>query len=156
MPVQIFGPVNHRVTVAPQQARRVETAVPARNFTITTAERVRAIAGGPPAWVLRRRRIEDLEEWLLRDLAEVAEKEGACPSGLTTAQERRLAELNRLVDAHNRYYPIEADLPMDPRTGRTMDRGVPWTPMKGVAADALLARAREARGEGEGEDDRPT
>jgi hypothetical protein len=25
--------------------------------------------------------------------------------------------LNRLIDRHNRYYPIESNLPMDPRTG---------------------------------------
>jgi hypothetical protein len=123
---------------------RLETAVAARNFTVTTAERVRAIAAGPPAWVLRRRRIEDLEEEILRDVAAVAAKRGEWPTALTPAGERRLGELNRLVEAHNRYYPIEADLPLDPRTGRTMDRGAPWRPMPARTADELLSAARAA------------
>jgi hypothetical protein len=139
-----------------ERARRIETAVPARNFTITTAERVRAAIGGPPAWVLRRRRIEDLEDWLVQDVREVAAAQGAWPTALTAAQERKLAETNRLVDAHNRYYPIEADLPLDPRSGRTMERGAPWTPMKHRTAGELLARARAAREDAAREDDRAT
>ncbi len=31
--------------------------------------------------------------------------------------------LNELIDKHNRYYPIEANLPIDVRTGRLLDRG---------------------------------
>ena len=27
------------------------------------------------------------------------------------------SELNRLIDQHNDWYPMERDLPMDPRTG---------------------------------------
>ncbi len=50
--------------------RLLETAAPAHNFTIATEERVRAIANGPPAYVRRKRAIEDLEEGLLRVLVE--------------------------------------------------------------------------------------
>ena len=37
-----------------------QTASPARNFTLTTAERVQAIVQGVPAWSRRLKRIEDL------------------------------------------------------------------------------------------------
>src|SRR3954451_23218635 len=33
------------------------------------------------------------------------------------AREQRFEELNRLIRQHNEWYPIERDLPMDPRTG---------------------------------------
>ena len=41
------------------------TAILPRNFTVTTDERVRGIVHGLPAFVRRRRRIEDLEEELV-------------------------------------------------------------------------------------------
>ena len=50
--------------------------------------------------------------------------------------------LNELIAKHNRYYPIEANLPMELRTGRLIERGVPWRPMPAVTAADLLARAR--------------
>ena len=35
-----------------------------------------------------------------------------------TAASWPFAEVNDLVDRHNRWYPVESQLPMDPRTGR--------------------------------------
>ena len=37
---------------------------------------------------------------------------------------------------------FEANLPIDPRTGKLLDRGAPWRPLAAVTLDALLARAR--------------
>jgi hypothetical protein len=54
-----------------------------------------------------------------------------------------LARLDDLIARHNRWYPIEANLPMHPRTGELVDRtGAPWRPMPPRTLDELLARAR--------------
>jgi hypothetical protein len=58
---------------------------------------------------------------------------------------KALRELNRLIEAHNRYYPIEANLPLDPATGLQLDRGVgvvrPWRPLPPVTLAGLIADA---------------
>lgn len=76
------------------------SASPVRNFTLTVGERINALVAGPPAWSLRLRQIEDLEA----ELSQEARKP-------TAHFERKLALLNSLIDKHNRYYPIEANLP---------------------------------------------
>lgn len=108
-----------------------QTASPARNFTLTTEERVQAIVTGPPAWARRRKRIEDLSEQIVALHREGKGRE------VTKA----LAELGKLVQAHNTYYPIEANLPLDPETSRLMDLGVPWKPLPRPTLEALLAEA---------------
>lgn len=130
-----------------RQARgqTVETLAPARNFTITTEERVRALAG-PPAYMRRKRHIEDLEGALRRSMAEAL----AARPDLAVLGEGELAaalpklapvvaKLNDLVERHNRYYPTEANLPSDPRTGETLERGgCPWRPLAPVTLRALV------------------
>ena len=54
-----------------------------------------------------------------------------------------LRRLNELVTNHNRYYPIEANLPMDRATGAYLVYGKPWLPEEPYTAPRLLARARE-------------
>ncbi len=117
-----------------------QTASPARNFTLTTAERVAAMAG-PPAWSLRLRRIEDLETQLVDALVELGRATGAAPRALPPELEAAVARLNRLVRAHNAYYPIEANLPSDPRTGDVLDGEEPWQPMPLRTVELLLERA---------------
>lgn len=119
----------------------LETAVPQRNFTMTTEERVRALAGGLPAWAVRLKRIEDLTFEIVRALVREAERTGAVPTELPFALTKKLAEANALIDKHNRYYPIEANLPMHPRTGRLMSGGEPWQKTPPLLASDLLARA---------------
>jgi hypothetical protein len=120
------------------------TLVGPRNFTTSTAERVRAVVAGPPAFALRRRRIEDLEVSIVRAIAENESKTGepfdpsAAPAGLV----RMFATLRRLVEVHNKYYPIEASLPIDVATGELLDLGRRWTPMPLPTLEALAARAR--------------
>ena len=124
------------------------TAAPARNFSLALDARVRAL-GGPPPYAVRRRRIEDLEAELLREMADALD---ADPCGARAALQAlpsvaaRLAHMNRLIAAHNVYYPIEANLPMDPRRGVLVERGEPWRPLPPLTFDALFARAasREA------------
>jgi hypothetical protein len=117
-----------------------ETIDPPRNFTIPLEERVRAL-GGPPAYIRRERAIEDLEEGLL------ARVRGLLESGLVRVDRsdvvRDLAQLNDLIDRHNRYYPAEANLPSDPRTSRMLERvgGRPWEPLLAWSIERLLAEA---------------
>lgn len=128
-----------------EEARpKSETAVLPRNFTLTVEERLRAIAGGPPAFALRRRRIEDLEAAIVRAIVTYAGKAGAPPEAgtLPFTIKRDIDRLNRLIDDHNRYYPIEARLRMDLRTGQLMDWGEPWIPTPPVSVETLLAAAR--------------
>ena len=119
---------------AHEAARTGDTASPARNFTLTVGDRLRAMAQGPPAYMRRRRRIEDLEDRLVRLLA--AAVDPSSPDVVNT-----LAAVNDLIDRHNRYYPIEANLPIDPRTGKLLDRGAPWRPLPFVTLEALRSRA---------------
>jgi hypothetical protein len=110
-----------------------DTAAPARNFTIATEDRVRAVVAGPPAYVRRLRAMEDLEAAIVRILA----------SGQLEREAIWLLEqLNDLVSRHNRYYPIEANLPIDPRTGELLDRnGRHWKPLPTLSLDELKGRA---------------
>jgi hypothetical protein len=54
--------------------------------------------------------------------------------------------LNRLIDEHNRYYPIERNLPMDPRSGALLVKGEPWRPLAHVSIDGLRRRTAAERG----------
>jgi hypothetical protein len=131
------------------KSRAAETLTPQRNFTLTTEDRVRAAASGPPAYIRRLRSIEDLEEGIVRVLVE------RCQEGLDQALDpeaharsvaplRALERLNDLVARHNRWYPIEANLPLHPPTGQLIDRtGQPWRPLSARSLDELLARALE-------------
>ena len=114
-----------------------ETIAPPRNFTLTIEDRLRAYAQGAPGYIRRRRRIEDLEARLLGKLAAAAAPAQVAASAEVVAE---LAQLNDLIDRHNRYYPIEAQLPIDVRTGQLLERGQPWRPLPAVTMAELLAR----------------
>ena len=120
------------------RAQPIDTVAPPRNFTLSLEERLRAYAQGVPGYMRRRRRIEDLEAKLIEKLA-------AAPAPAETAATAEvvadLALLNDLIDRHNRYYPIEAQLAVDVRTRRLVERGAPWRPLPSVTAADLLARA---------------
>lgn len=85
-----------------------------------------ASMGGPLPYMQRLKLIEELEAEQLRKLESVwrglARRAGG-DAGRFAAQWQRLAErrsfhvVNDLIDEHNRWYPAEARLPMDPRTG---------------------------------------
>lgn len=124
----------------PEAPPLVDTAAPPRNFTLSVEERLRAYAQGVPGYIRRRRRIEDLEAALI---AKVAAAPLATEMVFSTEVTDDLARLNDLIERHNRYYPIEANLPIDVRTGKLLDRGVPWRPLPLVTAADLLARAAD-------------
>jgi hypothetical protein len=85
-----------------------------------------ASAGGPLAYMRRLRAIESsiaehedelAEEWraLAREL--VGDAAGFARAWVERAARVSFDEVNDLVDRHNRWYPVESRLSMDPRTG---------------------------------------
>jgi hypothetical protein len=77
-----------------------------------------ASLGGPPPYMARLREIAALTAEHERTLAEQYELHGADPSAWRLLAERwDFGEVNDLIDRHNRWYPAEARLRMDPQTG---------------------------------------
>ena len=94
-----------------------------RNFTADPATQFAAL-GGPLAWMRRLRDIELLIEVHEAEL-EAAWRELAreCSDAALfavrwseVAASWRFDEVNELIARHNRWYPVEARLPMDPAT----------------------------------------
>ena len=121
---------------------------PPRNFKLGVEERVRALTIGAPAYALRKRKIEDLEaEWIetLALLHDTLVEKGrssyeARRAVVSRAESFDLSRVNRLVDAHNRWYPIEANLPMD-LDGNYLVSGRVWREESPFTAERLVASA---------------
>ena len=99
--------------------------LPVRHFR-PTAEAYLVATRGPLPYMLRLREIEQRTEAHgshLRDawLALAAEHATAGArfraEWLEVARTHAFDEVNDLIDRHNRWYPVESRLPMDPRTG---------------------------------------
>jgi hypothetical protein len=94
-----------------------------RNFRPDASSAVRAIEG-PAIWMRRLRAIEDElerheielgEAW--RELAaEVSDPDEFAHRWRDAARTWSFARLNELIERHNRNFPAESQLPMDPRT----------------------------------------
>ena len=77
-----------------------------------------ASLGGPRPYMARLRQIAALTEAHERALEEACvalDGDRAAWSELVEAWD--FGEVNELIDRHNRWYPVESRLPMDPRTG---------------------------------------
>ena len=120
-----------------------QTAAAPRNFTLTVEERVRAVISGPPAYMRRKRHIEDLEVSIARGLHLLDRGLAKHPETLRIRIDRQLAQLNGLIELHNRYYPAEANLRMDPISGTTIENGKPWSPLPPANLESLRARGFE-------------
>jgi len=84
-----------------------------RNFG-PEADNYLASLGGPLPYMRRLRHIEDLIREHERRLEEAyAERDGNWRS---IAERWDFGDVNDLIERHNRYYPIEARLAMDPRS----------------------------------------
>jgi hypothetical protein len=132
------------------------SADPPRNFTLRVDERIRALTIGVPAYASRKKHIEDLEERFVKTLVTLHDtlvakqmKHGGrrddAAVAVALAEKAAsidLKKLNSLVAAHNRYYPMEANLPMDMRTGEYLVYGRRWVPEEPWTAERLLACAR--------------
>jgi len=94
-----------------------------RNFRPDPASGIQAL-GGPTAWMRRLRAIEDAVEQHERRLGEsrrTLAEEFEDPASFAAAWRElagnwSFAEVNELIERHNRNFPAEARLPMDPRT----------------------------------------
>jgi hypothetical protein len=73
--------------------------------------------GGPRPYMQRLHQIEHETERHLERLAEAyAEQRGDPRAWRRTAEAWNFSEVNDLIDRHNRWYPLEARLPLDPRS----------------------------------------
>jgi hypothetical protein len=87
-----------------------------RNFR-AEADLQLASLGGPLPYMQRLRQIEQEEAAHLTRLADAyAEHRGDAASWRAVAAAWNFSAINDLIERHNRWYPIEARLPMDPRT----------------------------------------
>ena len=94
-----------------------------RNFR-PDADRAIAALGGPTAWMRRLRAIEDAVEQHERRLGEswrTLAEEIEDPAEFSAAWQElagnwSFAQVNELIERHNRNFPAEARLAMDPRT----------------------------------------
>jgi len=94
-----------------------------RNFRPDADSAIRAL-GGPTIWMRRLRAIEDelarheqqLEEAWQALAAHTDDPEEFAARWRETAEGWSFAQVNELIERHNRNFPAEARLPMDPRT----------------------------------------
>jgi len=113
-------------------------------------------AGGPLPYMTRLRRIEDETARHERQLVEVRRGLERAYAGEPQRMERvwsvalahwDFSVVNDLIERHNRWYPIEARLPMDPKTrDYALVNGQPYwrRPLTLEWADAHARAAREA------------
>jgi hypothetical protein len=118
-----------------------------RNFRPDADSAIRAL-GGPTVWMRRLRAIEDElerhEEQLdaaYQELAsEITDQAEFTRLWTQTARDWSFATLNELIERHNRNFPAEARLPMDPRTRDFVKiNGRPYT-REPLDADWILER----------------
>ena len=126
------------------------SADPPRNFTLSVGDRVRAMTIGAPAYATRKKRIEDLEVTHVGALVALHDQlaaRGRSASAIERALHDKahgidLGRMNELIEVHNRYYPIEANLPTNLRTGEYHVYGQRWMPEEPWTASRLLECAR--------------
>lgn len=76
-----------------------------------------ASLGGPLPYMKRLRRIEEETDAELKRLAEAYAEHGRDPvEWHRIAESWDFGEVNDLIERHNRWYPVESRLPMDPRS----------------------------------------
>jgi len=127
-----------------------EEAIPQRlrNFRPDAGAQLAALAG-PVAWMRRLRAIEieiELHQQQLDEVWKSLQREyGDDEEGFAEAWERIAAawsfdEVNELIALHNRHFPAESRLPMNPRTGDfVLINGEPYT-RRPLDTEWILAR----------------
>ena len=133
----------------PSDKTAFSSADPPRNFWLTVGDRIRALTIGAPAYATRKKHIEDLEAAYVSTLLALHDAllaRGRDAGAVTRALHDKassfdLKKLNALVASHNRYYPIEANLPVSPRTGQYLIYGRPWRPESAWTVSRLVEQA---------------
>ncbi len=113
--------LEEELAVSPVKGRPLQQRL--RNFRPGADSAIRAL-GGPTVWMRRLRTIEaeverhtaDLEACWLELAAEAEDAEAFAREWQKTAHRWSFAQVNELIARHNRNFPAEARLPMDPRT----------------------------------------
>jgi hypothetical protein len=124
-----------------------------RNFR-AEADGYLASLGGPRHYMIRLREIEamtaDHERALEAERERVANAvpaERFAAAWQAVAEAWRFDEVNELIDRHNRWYPVESRLPMDPRRGDfVLVNGRDYR-LRPLDVDWILARFPAALGE---------
>ncbi len=94
-----------------------ELALRLRNFRPDAGADLASL-GGPLPYMARLREIDALTAEHERLLAEAREAcDGDEAAWRTVVQAWDFGEVNDLIERHNRWYPAESRLPMDPKTG---------------------------------------
>ena len=110
-----------------------------RNFRPDPDAQIAAL-GGPLAWMRRLRAIEVEIERHEQQLAEAYELTESAEEWRRIAESWDFSEVNGLIERHNRHYPAESRLPMNPRTGDfVLVNGRPYT-REPLDADWILSR----------------
>jgi hypothetical protein len=114
----------NEVPPTPGRERNLSDHIP--SSLIPLQDRVRALAvGGAPAWSRRLKRIHDLtvaataqlrDEWHAQARAARGDRARFAATWRRHAAAHDFAEVNELISRHNRYFPAEANLPMDIKT----------------------------------------
>jgi hypothetical protein len=112
---------------------------PSTNFTIPLSERVRALEG-LPTHLLRKGLIERLTSAFVLELRALQHGGAAAALLRKKAESIDLGRVNDLIVKHNRYYPIEANLPIDPASGGSLDAGRVFRPLALLTIERLLAQ----------------
>ena len=104
-------------------------------------DRYLASLGGPLPYMQRLRQIDDAIEAHAIRLGEAYAEHGDTPEAWERIARRwDFGDVNDLIERHNRYYPIEARLAMDPRTRDYVKVGGRSYRRERLGADWILAR----------------
>jgi hypothetical protein len=131
---------------SPVRGRPLERRL--RNFSLA-ADRYAVSLAGPPSYSRRLREIEvettAHEESLRLAWEDLARRHGRDRQAFArawrgVAARWRFDAVNELIERHNLYYPVEARLPMDPRTRDFVFVGGKPYRLRPLAADWILAR----------------
>ena len=107
---KLIGEIELNPLTGTPQKRRIRRFRP-------EADRYLASLGGPLPYMQRLRQIDDAVEDHERRLAAAYAEHRGDPAGWRRVAERwNFSEVNDLIERHNRWYPVEARLAMNPRT----------------------------------------
>jgi hypothetical protein len=153
-PEELLGEWGVRDVTPPSQAERADVEADLdlnplvgkplrrrlRNFS-TEADGYLTSLGGPLPYMVRLREIERLTEQHLEALAAAYDEQRDDPAAWQAVAERwDFGDVNGLIEKHNRWFPAEARLRMDPRTRDFVKiGGRPYT-QEPLDADWILER----------------
>ena len=130
----------------PEKSKGKPLSIPQFNFTISLEKKVQSMFG-TPKYAARARRIENITQQLMEDLSceyeHMTNQYGENPEIFAQKWKElidslELDEINQLIDKHNKYYPVEANLQIDPDTGAPLLGSSPWKPTEKITQAELL------------------